>query len=499
MQESPKFLIIRRFRDKPRMTSNEKIGPLIQSHFSTAAKNFCIQKAGCNAATQSPHSIIQEQIMQFKKIYIFISFILTVVQVSPSIPQDSKKNCGALYGRVFDQETGDPIAGITVFLPEITRSGFTHEDGHFFIPALPIGVYALQTFRIGYQNVLLNVKIDRCDTNYVEFRMKSSPLNMESVVVTSQGDKTMDVLTEPPVQVEGKKLRQQLGKTIAETISDEPGLDLRSMGPAPARPILRGLGGDRLLILEDGGRTGDLSATSADHAVVVEPITAERIEVIRGPEALMFGSNTLAGVINVGRGYIPTTNWGHLHATVTYQGETVNNGSSGGASVSMPLGPFALRMDGSFRSAGDMKTPIGTLDNTSINTQNGSVGLSLVKSWGFVGIAGSYYQSDYGIPGGFVGAHPYGVDIDLERKHLEAKSQIFFRNPVLKQLEINGSYSRYHHEEFESSGILGIEFGLLSYNFSLITRFKPFGIFRNGAAGIWAEYRDHAAGGLAFT
>ncbi len=295
------------------------------------------------------------------------------MNVFASVPPDNEKNCGSLYGRVFDAETGDPVAGITVFLPEITRSGFTHGDGHFFIPALPVGVYTLQTFRIGYQNVLLNIKIDRCDTNYVEFKMKSSPLNMESVIVTSRGEKSIDMLTEPLVRVEGKKLRQQLGKTIAETISDEPGLDLRSMRPAPARPILRGLGGDRLLILEDGGRTTDLSSTSADHAVVVEPITAERIEVIRGPEALMFGSNTLAGVINVGRGYIPTTNWGHLHATVTYQGETVNSGSSGGASISLPLGPIGLRMDGSFRSADDMKTPIGALNNTSINTQNGSI------------------------------------------------------------------------------------------------------------------------------
>lgn len=437
--------------------------------------------------------------MQLKKIYLFIYIILIAVNAFPSVPPDNEKNCGSLYGRVFDQETGEPISGITVFLPEITRSGFTHEDGHFYIPALPIGVYTLQTFRIGYQNVLLNINIDRCDTNYVEFRMKISPLNMESIVVTSQGDKTFDVLTAPPVRVEGKKLRQQLGKTIAETISDEPGLDLRSMGPAPARPILRGLGGDRLLILEDGGRTGDLSATSADHAVVIEPITAERIEVIRGPEALMFGSSTLAGVINVGRGYIPTTNWGHLHATATYQGETVTNGSSGGASISLPLGPLSLRLDGSFRSAGNLSTPTGTLDNTSIHTQNGAIGLSLVKSWGFIGIAGSYYQSDYGIPGGFVGAHPYGVDIDLERKHLEAKSQIFFRNPALRQLEINASYSRYHHKEFESSGILGIEFGLLTYNFSMITRLKPFRIFQNGAIGIWGEYRDHAAGGLSFT
>lgn len=411
-----------------------------------------------------------------------------------------ERSCGSLYGILLDQDTQLPVAGTQVYIEQIKRSGYSHEDGHFYLPALPFGNYTLRTFRIGYQNVLVPVSINRCDTVTIEISLKSTPLSMETIVVLATANKDMGaLLQEPTFLMEGKKLRQQLGKTIAETLADEPGLDQRTMGPAPARPILRGLGGDRLLVLEDGERTGDLSATSADHAVVIEPMTADRVEVIRGPEALTFGANTLGGVINVARGIIPTTHLDHVHGTATYQGETVNRGHSGGFSLVAPFGPLALRLDGSGRNAEDLQTPQGSVHNTDIRTLNGSIGLGWVRPWGNLGAAGSYYQSDYGIPGGFVGAHPKGVDIQLERQHSELRSEFFFQNHWLRQVELRAAYSRYFHQEFESSGILGLEFGVLSWHFSASARLRDRGRFKNGVIGIWSEYRDFAAGGLVFT
>ena len=98
-----------------------------------------------------------------------------------------------------------------------------------------------------------------------------------------------------------------MGITIADTLSDEVGVAQRSMGRAVARPVIRGMGGDRLLILEDGERTGDKSASAADHAVAIDPSTAKNIKVIRGPASLIYGSNTLGGVIDVKRETIPQT------------------------------------------------------------------------------------------------------------------------------------------------------------------------------------------------
>lgn len=113
-------------------------------------------------------------------------------------------------------------------------------------------------------------------------------------------------------------------------------------------------------------------------------------------------------------------------------------------------------------------------------------------------MAASEYESDYGIPGGFVGAHPNGVDISLERSHTELKAEFFSAHDRIRHIEVHGSRSRYYHQEIESSGILGVEFGLLTYNGTLNVFFNQDGPFRNGMIGVWAEHRDWAAGGLVF-
>ena len=197
------------------------------------------------------------------------------------------------------------------------------------------------------------------------------------------------------------------------------------MGPAPARPVLRGLSGDRLLVLEDGERTGDLSATSSDHAVAIEPMTTERIEVVRGPGTMLYGSNALGGVVNVVRGYVPAEQPQGRNGSFTWQAESVTGGLSAGLAFEQPLGPLAMRFDSSLRNAGDVSTPRGPLANTDIRTGNGSLGVSLVRPWGHLGVSGSLYDSEYGIPPDPEGGHPLGISILLERQHLESRAEFW--------------------------------------------------------------------------
>jgi iron complex outermembrane receptor protein len=318
--------------------------------------------------------------------------------------------------------------------------------------------------------------------------------------VTVESSRTDDNSpVQPDILFSDKKLHQALGQTIAETIDYEPGISQRTMGPAPARPVLRGLGGDRLLMLEDSEQTGDLSATSTDHAVVIEPMTAERIEVIRGPEALVYGSNTLGGVVNVVRGYVPSKKLSRVTGSASLQGESVSRGYAAGLELSAPLGPFTLRADGSYRNAGDVNTPEGTLINTSIRTINGSGGASLVRPWGLFGAAASQYVSDYGIPPDPNGGHPSGVDIKLDRRHREIKGEYRLDVLGMQRLEASLNHSVYFHQEFEASGDLGMEFGVVS-NFVTGQAFlKNAGVFKNGVIGVRGGTRDYASGGLTFT
>jgi iron complex outermembrane receptor protein len=420
-------------------------------------------------------------------------FMLTIQLFSAS----ASPGLGTLKGHIVEVESGEPVAFVNVLLQEMNRSIASDQFGHFVLSDLPIGDVTLKTFRIGYRNIAVPLQL-KADTLEIVLALNRAVIHMGGVTVESSrtGD---DSMIQPDILFSDKKLHQALGQTIAQTIDYEPGISQRSMGPAPARPVLRGLGGDRLMMLEDSEQTGDLSATSTDHAVVIEPMTAERIEVIRGPEALVYGSNTLGGVINVIRGYVPTQQLSTISGSGSFMGESVNAGFAGGLDLSAPIGPFTARVDGSYRSASDVNTPAGMLKNTSIQTTNGSGGISLVKAWGFAGAATSRYQSDYGIPPDPNGGHPSGVNIKLDRRHSEFKGEYRMNRFGISRVETGYNHSVYFHQEFEASGDLGMEFGVVS-NFVNATAFlKNSGVWKNGIAGIRGSTRDYASGGLSFT
>lgn len=405
-------------------------------------------------------------------------------------------NTGAVEGVLIDAQSGEPVSYAQMYLPELNRTYTSHDDGSFHFYELPTGTFMLKIFRVGYRDANFKIVILENDTTFVRLQLSGAAIAVEDVIIEESRDELSELAT-PEQEISGKKLRQNLGRTIAETVDYEPGISQRTMGPAPARPVLRGLGGDRLLVLEDGERTGDLSGTSSDHAVTIEPMTAERVEIIRGPEALLHGSNVLAGVINVARGYIPTTKIHRVSGSLSAQGESVNDGYSVGGSASVPAGAFVVRGDGSFRKTQDIVTPIGELANTDIQTINASAGVGLVKKWGTIGTSVSHYQSDYGIPPDPVAGHPGGVQIDLERNHIETKAEIFPGKTAIRKIELRHAFTRYRHSEIEFSHNLGREitgtgFDVLTHHAAALLRTNRIGIFENGAIGFWGEFRDHS-------
>src|SRR5690606_36998984 len=156
-----------------------------------------------------------------------------------------------------------------------------------------------------------------------------------------------------------------------------------------------------VLVLEDGQRTGDLSTTGADHAIGIDPISVERIEVVRGPAGLMYGSNALGGVINVVREDVPRTLPETVSGGLSLQGESANRGVAGGAALLVPHGRVAVRADLSGRSARDMRTPLGRLPSSGIDSFSGGFGLSRISTWGYFGASVRENDLDYGVPGEF--------------------------------------------------------------------------------------------------
>ncbi|MBN8704867.1 MAG: TonB-dependent receptor [Bacteroidetes bacterium] len=405
---------------------------------------------------------------------------------------------GKISGVVTDKETGEPVDFVAVLIVELNQTSPTRPDGSFLFTEIPIGTYTIKVYRVGYHSDSKTIKVTPHEAIILNFSIEKLYRSTQTINVESDRDSS-EIKVVPDQVFSGKDLRQMLGKTIAETLSNEAGLSQRSMGPAPARPVARGLSGDRLLILEDGGRTGDLSATSADHALTIDPMTAERIEIIRGPEAIIYGSNTLGGVINVIREQIPLENYPHFHGSLSGQAESVNKGGSGGLSLTGPVGFLQTHLDGSYRKAGNMKTPTGTLENTGIETRNFSNGWNWHFGEGYVGASAGYFESFYGIPGGFVGGHKNGVDIEIRRRQYEIKGIYHLPWVWLTKLEFNTAHINYYHLELEKGGLSGAEFGLLTNTVSLNGFHQKLGFFDRGRFGVWFEKRDYASAKLTFT
>jgi iron complex outermembrane recepter protein len=386
---------------------------------------------------------------------------------------------------------------------ELGRGDLSHRGGDFHFDRVFPGTYTVSAQRLGYAPASATVRVVAGETARVELVMTTSAIELEGLVVTGTGRARLAEETYRPTSVvEGAALRRQLGSSVAATIEREPGIAQRYNGPAAAQPVIRGLSGDRVLVLEDGNRTGDIASTAADHAVTIDPLTAERIEVVRGPAGLLYGSNALGGVINVIREDVPRTLPERLTGMASAQGESVNRGVTAGAEVMAPLGPIAARAELSLRRAGETRTPLGMLPSTEMEGYNLGAGASWVHHHGYIGAAARDYSMSYGVPGTFEGvtipgAHEGGVTIDLRRTTARAEGAWLYEGGPIRSLEATGNYTRFEQTEFESGGFVGTRFGQLTGTANLLARHEHQngGLRIEGAAGAWAMGRDFSVSG----
>ncbi|MDE0260139.1 MAG: TonB-dependent receptor plug domain-containing protein [Gammaproteobacteria bacterium] len=200
----------------------------------------------------------------------------------------------------------------------------------------------------------------------VVIELTPSPIALENLVVTATISERAAAEALRPVSVmAGDDLQRQMTATVAGTLASMPGLAATRMGPSVAQPVIRGLSGDRVLMLEDGTAVGDASSQGADHTTALDPSSARRIEVVRGPGALLYGGNALGGVINVIRDEIPTTAPARLTGAASLQTQSATGSLAGSASGVFAIAErVPLRVEVAARTAGDLKTPAGTLLNT---------------------------------------------------------------------------------------------------------------------------------------
>ncbi len=306
----------------------------------------------------------------------------------------------------------------------------------------------------------------------------------EEVIVTADPLSAVDRHLSQPVQVltEDALKRRNLSN-IGEAIANELGVSSSDFGPGSGRPIIRGLGGSRVKILENGISTMDVSTISVDHAVATEPVLARQIEIFRGPATLLYGSGASGGLVNVVNDrmlkYVPKA----LEGELSLDYDSVTDGVTGAASLNAGAGDFALHVDAMVRDTDDYDIPgfaelepdepgSGRLENSSLKTDSLGIGASYIGARGFIGFAVSQSASDYGVPGGHhhheeggeeeheeeEGEEEGGVRIDMMQTRYDLEATLDAPLPGLRQIRTRWAYNDYEHDEVEGSGEVGTRF-----------------------------------------
>ena len=405
---------------------------------------------------------------------------------------------GEIEGVVRDADSSEPLAGALVSVEGTARMAVTHGDGTFHVPVPGLGIYTVRVERLGYQTVSLEVDASRAEVLLVD--LDANPITLPGVVATgSLVARAANEALRPTTVFAGEELQRRLAGSLAETLASEPGLAVTSMGPGSAQPVIRGLGGDRILMLEDGERVGDQFASGPDHATALDPSSARRIEVIRGPGAILYGSNALGGVINVVRDDVPSSVPHHLTGAFTLQGKSVSNAAGGSLNATYGLTEqIPVRLEFTRRTSGDLKTPAGTLNNTNTDLLEVSGGTSWVDDWGHVGATFRYYDNDYGIPGGFIGGHEAGVRVEMERTATRLRG-LFRPEGGFETIEIDAGHTWYEHKEIEPPNILGTLFDRQTVSGEILARHASWGPFSSGGVGSRASWESFGFGGGLYT
>jgi iron complex outermembrane recepter protein len=422
---------------------------------------------------------------------------------------------GAIRGSVLAPD-GTPAADAVVRIVGLNRSARSSSDGAFAFESVPPGEHLLEARSRRFGTSVQSVLVAAGETVRLELRLDVSV--HEELVVTASPDGRQASDVAQPVQVlTGQELSAQLQPTLGETLAEQPGVHASYFGPGSSRPVIRGLGGDRIRILENGLGAGDASSTSPDHAVSVDPLSAERIEILRGPATLLYGSSAIGGVVNVmDRRVPPSLPDRPLAGTVQLHGASAARELSGALALDGRLGgKLAWHASALKRDTGDYRIPgfaearheddddeadegeRGRLENSSIRSQGLGLGVSYVAESGFFGAAVSGYDTNYGIPGQGHGdddgddrEEEERVRVDLKQRRLDLRGQLNRLGPF-RGAQLRLGVMDYEHVELEGSEI-GTVFRNDSWEARLELPHRRIGPLR-GTIGVQASSRDFEA------
>lgn len=332
---------------------------------------------------------------------------------------------------------------------------------------------------------------------------------LDTVVVTAPLQQKQSETAVPVTVLEKEDLLAKPAGTVGQTLQQEAGISNQSFGPSVGTPVIRGQAGPRVRVLNNGIGANDVSAISPDHATSVEPLLAERIEVLRGPATLLYGSGAIGGVVNVIDNRIPDKMPDKvLGGALEQRFDSASNQTGTAMKLEGGHGNAAFHLDGFYRHNDDLSiggraidtakvavtdpsftvvdNPYGHIDNTGAEAISGSAGLSWIDDFGFAGASINNLNNNYGVPSDGTGEET--VEIALRQNKYDFKSELSEPFKFAKALRTRLGYTDYQHTEI-ANGETGALFTNKTYEGRIELEHQDIGPFR-GVVGFQAQSSD---------
>lgn len=384
----------------------------------------------------------------FKKIFVCCT-VLTLYTTTSAL------DALELSGHVFDDE-GKSAPQVNVIVYEEHRHAHTDRRGQFRIENLEPKRYVVRFEKEGLPPKTIHVDLS-AGSQSLEVHLKLETLKAEKVIISGfRGADEIDFVQAATV-LGGKKLEKTRAPTLVASVENAPGVANMSTGSAVAKPVIRGMGSYRSLLLMDGVPE-EAQQFGEEHGTNVDMLDVERVEIVRGPGSLIFGPGAMGGAMNVVTPSLPSLDTGSERFSGKISGDLTSNnpGGAGALSLAGAAGHVGYRGSFSYRHAGQAKTPEGIIPNSQFENMNGSALLGIQENWGLVSLRYSRADATLHLPAAewdsafsrwkLDAASTQFQRVAHDRLHLKAE----FKSRIGKT-ELNFQYQKNRREEFEST------------------------------------------------
>ena len=422
---------------------------------------------------------------------LIVTFFVLVAVPGPGWAQES----GSIQGRVRIS-ADEVVHRATVLLVEPGLTTETDEAGQYRFEDVPEGMYEVLAFWSVLDSQTHVIEVVGGETTILDIRLRLSPLRQE-ITVTAQGRQETTFQAIPSVTtLDSFDLSEVMATSLGEMLDGELGVRKRSFGAGNSRPVVRGFDGDRVLVMQDGMRIGSLASQSGDHGEPIDGGSVERIEVVKGPATLLYGSNAIGGVINAistHEGFLEQPYEG-LRGQISSSAGSANEQAGGSFTTEYGVGGWLLWLGGGGQRTDDYETPIGVIDNSMSRISNGSFGLGWFGDKAFASVGYQGNDGRYGIPfahtfesGEETGKAVDAVKVAFRQHGIRLTTGLRDLGSIVDSFELSLNYSDWNHDELEIFDDGVQEIGTTFENQQFVYR----GVFTQGSS-------DHLSGSFGF-